>query len=154
MIDYKYDKESRELLRKMEKEKRKKKEHKAEQQRVIKRIAIIWVLLVISFSYLFYTSKTKKWRLHVNGVETDAVIVGVINNSDFSHDQALGVTSVSVYYFSYSFYVNQELFNGFTKISYSDYDNYFKAKAKIGDSIKVIYNKKNPNENTIVERER
>lgn len=106
--------------------------------------SLLFLLSLISFLIL----RTSDRQLQENSERTYAIIKNIKVNYILMNQMDGG--TISNYFLSYRFETNQGFEYGNQEITFREYSEYFERDIKIGDTIEIIYNTKNINQNSIV----
>jgi cell division protein FtsL len=150
MIKFDYDKRIRDLLQNVEKNEEKIKSHKQEQSKVRKRLLIVILFIFLFFVVMYLFSKYKEQNLTENGTLTEAQVAAISHRKYITNE--LAPVTVNVYFIRYSFFVENEKYEGISEISNSELEDYFDTEIKAGSVIKIMYDPNNPDESEIVKK--
>ncbi|MDH7445433.1 DUF3592 domain-containing protein [Aquimarina sp. 2201CG14-23] len=107
-------------------------------------IGLIAVLL-LCIGALAYNTYTKRENLIKNGELTKAVIEKITTNK---YDNELSPTVENIH-IKYKYIVNTKEFIQTQEISRHEHDLYFATTGKVGDSVTITYDTKNPTNSKI-----
>ena len=111
-------------------------------------ILITVFLLVVSLLFISnYLKEDNISNLNKNGIETVAKITKIEVN-DYRANEMDG-TSIENYVFTLSFMANGENIKSIRTIDKKDYSKYFDRKLYVNDTISILYDASNPNNNKV-----
>ena len=112
-----------------------------------KLIVAVLILFISITSFYIYSSYKEKYLID-NGTITKAIVKNIIHNNYRMND--VDIANVDNYIIEYEFTIDKEKINSLGEINGKEYKMYFKNRLKQNDTIKILYNPNNPNENKII----
>ncbi|WP_149304962.1 hypothetical protein [Pareuzebyella sediminis] len=120
-------------------------------QNQIKKIGL-WILLTLLISLIVfgYFTLSKTDRLEKNGEVAKGIVIGLKRNSYKVND--FDGTRVNNYLISFEFFVGGEAIRGVEILEKRDYKQYFHHEIKVNDSLRILYDPRNPKNNRILKK--
>ncbi|MEQ6124211.1 hypothetical protein AAON49_08435 [Pseudotenacibaculum sp. MALMAid0570] len=113
-----------------------------------KEMYFILSLLLLLLTFLYILNNSRDRNLKKNGIVTEAIVKNIVSNAYIMNE--LDATGPDNYHIIYTFKVDKYSFDGLYEILKEDYSKYFKERLKINDTIKIIYDRRNPTDNKIL----
>ena len=117
------------------------------QRRTKKRLTYCLITIIIFIFGTFSFNLFQEYKMEKYGIKTKAKIDLVISNDYRVNDMdPQWITNYTVWY---TFKTKKDTIKGSQQVLSQEYDLYFDHEIKNSDSIHIIYNPENPNENKI-----
>lgn len=121
---------------------------KLNQKRNWNKLILILLLLSISIASFYIYSNYKNKYLIDNGKTTKAIVINIIHNNYRAND--IDISNVENFLIEYEFTIDKKRINSIGEVKGKEYKMYFKNPLKLNDTIRILYNPNNPNENKII----
>jgi len=112
------------------------------------KLIVAFLILFISITSFYIYSSYKEKYLIDNGTITKAIVKNIIHNNYRMND--VDIANVDNYIIEYEFTIDKERIKAIGEVNGKEYKMYFKNPLKLNDTIRVLYNPNNPNENKII----
>ena len=123
---------------------------KLNQKRKSNKLILILLFLSISIASFYIYSDYKNKYLIDNGKTTKAILKNIIHNNYRAND--IDISNVESFLIEYEFTIDKTRINSISEIKGEEYKMYFMNPLKPNDTIRILYNPNNPNENKIIKR--
>lgn len=121
---------------------------KLNQKRKSNKLILILLFLSIFIASFYIYSDYKNKKLIDNGKITKAIVKNIIHNNYRKND--IDISNVENFLIEYEFTIDKKRINSIGEIKGKEYKMYFMNPLKPNDTIRILYNPNNPNENKII----
>jgi len=112
-----------------------------------KNVFYVLLVLILTFLFLWRLERNKSQNLAKNGILTFAIVKNIVHNNYRMND--MGGEFVDNYNINYQFKANDKIVFASYEVQIQYYNEYFKKRIHINDTISIRYNPKKLNENEI-----